>query len=346
MQYVKMDDIPVPVSRVVLGTDWFGSRHVLQVAHRRVTIPVVDRRREAQIFELLDGAHDAGCTAFDTARSYGDSERTLGTWLQSRRIRDQVVVISKGGHPGRDWKPRLSPNDISADLEGSLKALQTEYIDVYLLHYDDHTVEIAPMLDVLNRHVRSGHIRHIGVSNWSTRRIAEAEHSAKAAGQSAFSVSSVQLSLASWRSPPWKNARSISGDEAEDERRWYQEREMWVLAYSSLAMGFFSSARASKAGPQNGPRQGTLAEQTFDDARNAQRLERAKDLARQLAVSPGQIALAWVLQEHPRVLAIVGARKASAFVDAAHACTIQLSQAQRMWLSHGTPGDQTGVARS
>jgi aryl-alcohol dehydrogenase-like predicted oxidoreductase len=319
----------------VLGTDWLGSRRHVQVAGRRVRLPFVDKKRNRDNFELLDGVREIGCTAFDTARAYDDSERSLGAWIRSRRIRERVVLISKGGHPGPEWQSRLASGEISRDLELSLKALQTEYIDVYLVHYDDEQSEVAPIVDVLNRHLLSGKVRCIGVSNWPPRRIADANTYARLTHQAPVAVSSVQFSLASWRYPPWKNARSISGDRFDADRQWYREHGLWILAYSSLAMGFFSSSRPYAGGDRRVPTPGRLGDAVFLDEENLGRLNRARALARQLGVSPGQVALSWVLHYDVKVLALVGSRSVAAYRDAAGACSVELSEAQRAWLDHG-----------
>jgi aryl-alcohol dehydrogenase-like predicted oxidoreductase len=335
VDYVRIDGIRTPVSRVVQGTDWLAARRFVFIGGRRISSPFVNPRRERDNFELLDGVVDAGCTAFDTARSYPDSERTLGAWLRSRGHRERIVLVSKGGHPGPGWTPRLSSAEITRDLERSLKALQTDYIDLYLLHYDDAGTDVEPLVDVLNRHVLGGRIHAIGVSNWSTKRIASACSYSRRTGQKPFVGSSVQFSLASWRHPPWKNAVSLSNDESEEDRRWYRASDLWLLAYSSLAMGFFSQARPYAAGHGQAPTPATFGDRVFLDDRNLARLHRTRALAEQLGVSPGQVALAWVLRHDRRVLPIVGARTAAAYVDAAKAVDVELSEPQRMWLSNG-----------
>jgi aryl-alcohol dehydrogenase-like predicted oxidoreductase len=102
---------------------------------------------------VLDRSFELGCNSFDTARSYGGSERTLGAWIRERRNRGKVVVISKGCYPDRLGHPRLSPSDVSHDLNASLKALGTDFIDLYLLHYDHPTVRVEPVVEQLNRHI-------------------------------------------------------------------------------------------------------------------------------------------------------------------------------------------------
>jgi aryl-alcohol dehydrogenase-like predicted oxidoreductase len=194
---------------------------------------------------------------------------------------------------------------------------------------------VGPIVDALDQHVVAGRIRALGVSNWSTRRIAAAADYARSHGRQRFVVSSVQFSLAAWRSPPWRDALTLSRDENAPDREWYKASDMWLLAYSSLAMGFFSRARSYADGAQGVPAAESFGDRIFLDANNLARLERTRALARQRGVSPGQIALAWVLRHHSRVLAIVGARSLASYTDAAGACSLELSEAERGWLSHG-----------
>lgn len=334
MDSVRIDGISVPVSRVVLGTDWLGARRFYFVAGRRIPSPFLDRKRDGHNFEVLDRVVAAGCTAFDTARAYGDSERTLGAWLRARGLRDRIVLISKGAHPGPASRSRLNAAAISRDLERSLRALQTDYIDLYLLHYDDDTTDVELLVDVLNQHVAAGRIHAIGVSNWRTRRIARAVDHARTTGQKPFVVSSVQFSLATWRRSPWKDAITLSGEDSETDRQWYRTNDVWLLAYSSLAMGFFSRARPYADGGAP-PRPARFGDTVFLDRENLARLARTRELAQRLGVSPGQVALAWVLTYDSRVIAIVGARSAESYVDAVSACDVALTESDRMWLLRG-----------
>ena len=337
MEYAQIEGIAVPVSRVVLGTDWFNARRFFWVAGRQLSSPFVNRQRQRDAFELLDGVVEAGCTAFDTARTYRDSEEILGAWMRARRMRERLVLITKGGHPGPGWTSRLSATEISRDLERSLAALQTDYVDLYLLHYDDATRDVRPLVDVLNSHLAAGRIRAFGVSNWSTGRIASASTYAIERGLKPPVVSSVQFSLASWKYPPWKNALTLSGEDSGADRGWYKANQIWLLAYSSLAMGFFSRSRpyadGSVAAAETSQRPG---DSVFLDAGNLARLKRATEMAERRGVSAGQIALAWVLGFDRRVLALVGARDAASYANAAAACDITLSESERAWLAHGT----------
>ena len=142
MDYGNIAGIEKPVSRLVQGT---------------MALSPTDLTRS---YRLLDDTFAQGCTAFDTAHVYagGDCERTLGGWIQERGLRDQVVIITKGAHPNAD-RQRLTPSDINADLSDSLERLQTDYVDLYLLHRDDPTVPVGPILETLNEHQRAGRRR-------------------------------------------------------------------------------------------------------------------------------------------------------------------------------------------
>src|SRR3954468_20559001 len=135
MEYGKVVGIDKPISRIVFGTDRLRSRRLSWLPEHSL---------ERRAFSLLDRSIELGCNTFDTARAYGDSERTLGAWMRKRGNRDDVVVISKGCHPASSGRPRLSAADLSRDLHASLTALDTEFIALYLPHYDGPTARIEP----------------------------------------------------------------------------------------------------------------------------------------------------------------------------------------------------------
>src|ERR1700758_3478098 len=213
MDYGKVAGIEKPISRIVFGTDRLRGRGLPWLPNRRL---------EQQAFSLLDRSFELGCNSFDTARIYWDSERMLGAWIRERRNRDKVVVITKGCHPHLLLKhPRLSASDVTHDLHASLKALGTDFIDLYLLHYDHPTAAVEPVMERLNRHIDEGKISAIGASNWSHDRIASANTFAASKGLKPFSASSVQFSLADWTRSPWPGAVTLGGDGQLAAREWY-----------------------------------------------------------------------------------------------------------------------------
>lgn len=118
--------------------------------------------------ELLDAVYAAGVNTLDTARVYGKSERTFGKWLTEKNIRDKVVILSKCGHPNLIFgTKRVNEKEMWKDLEKSLKELQTDFIDIYLLHRDDLQKDAGELVEIFNAMHAEGKIGAFGGSNWT-----------------------------------------------------------------------------------------------------------------------------------------------------------------------------------
>jgi aryl-alcohol dehydrogenase-like predicted oxidoreductase len=317
MQYGTIEGVDKPVARLVLGT------------------MIVSSRDLERSFALLDAVFALGGNALDTAHVYagGDSERGIGQWMFERGNRDQVVVISKGCHHNADRK-RVTPFDLAADLYDSLARLQTDYIDIYLLHRDDPDRPVGPIVEALNEHWQAGRIRAFGGSNWTHERIQEANEYATTRGLQSFTASSPNFGLAEQVLDPWgPGCVTLSGPQNVEARAWYEANRMPVFAYSSLARGFFSG----RITPRNFKR----TQKTLDRACrtaychevNFKRLERAMALAGELGVTVPQIALAYVLGSPLDVYPLVGAANGDEFAQNVQALDLSLTAAQRAWLN-------------
>src|SRR5262249_14857230 len=168
------------VSVVGLGTNNFGRRCDYE-----------------QTLAVIDAALDAGITLFDTANTYGQgmSEDYIGRALEGRR--DRVVLATKFGMP-MDDKPDESPGRpeyIRWAVEGSLRRLRTDVIDVYQLHRPDESTPIEETLGALNELVDEGKVRWIGASNFSAEQIDAAEASSRERGTARFVSVQNQYSL-------------------------------------------------------------------------------------------------------------------------------------------------------
>jgi aryl-alcohol dehydrogenase-like predicted oxidoreductase len=324
MDYGKVTGIDKPISRIVFGTDRLRGRRLPWLPNPSL---------EQQAFSLLDRSFELGCNAFDTARIYGDSERTLGAWIRQRRNRDKVVVISKGCHPSRLGHPRLSPSDVSHDLHASLKALGTDFIDLYLLHYDHPAARVERLMERLNRHIDEGKIGAIGASNWSHDRIASANTFAASKDLKPFSASSVQFSLAEWTRPPWPGAVTVGGDGQQAAREWYSAHRLSVFAWSSLARGFFSNHYDPENPGGNGVSRWCAA--YFGCEENIQKLKRARMFARQHHVTVAHVALAYVLCHPLHAFAVVGCTTSEKFAENVAALSLKLDEATLHWLATG-----------
>ena len=142
---------------------------------------------------LLDYFVDMGGNVIDTARIYGlpdigASEATLGGWLHRRGRRSDIVLMTKGGHPevSSMHVSRMSRRDMELDLAASLRALRTDYVDIYFYHRDDEDQSVGELLECMEDFRRAGHIRFYACSNWSTRRMREADDYARAHGLTGF----------------------------------------------------------------------------------------------------------------------------------------------------------------
>ena len=165
--------------------------------------------------------------------------RLLAAGYASGGCADQVVIIGKGAHHSPERK-RVTPADITADLDESLRQFGLDAIDLYLLHRDDPEVPVGPIVEALNGHLRAGKIQAFGGSNWSHVRIAEANAYAAAQGLVPFVASSPHFSIVEQVEAPWSDCVSIAGSGGVEAREWYEREQMPVFAWSSLAGGFLS----------------------------------------------------------------------------------------------------------
>ena len=315
MQYGTIPGVDKPVSRLVQGT-----------------VPL-SSEREAESFRLLDETFAAGCRTYDTAHNYGqgDCETVLGRWIRDRGIRDEVVVLGKGAHP-YEGRNRVTPEDITADLHESLERQQTDYIDIYVLHRDDPTVPVGPLVEVLNVHKRAGKIGIFGGSNWSTARIQEANAYAAAHGLEGFAVSSPNFSLAVQIRPPWEGCLSISGEAGAAERAWYGRHRMPIFPWSSLAGGFFSGRFRRDNLDTFTSYLDRLCVTSYCSEDNFRRLDRVRVAAARYGTTVPQVALAYVLSQPLEVYALVGCRSGTEFEENVAALDLRLSEAELAWL--------------
>jgi len=267
--------------------------------------------------DLLDAWFELGGNVVDCGREYGESERILGHWLRDNDRRRDVVVITKGGHQEQDRR-RVTPPDISADLLESLGVLGAESIQIYMLHRDDPSQSVGPLVEILNEHRRAGRIGAFGCSNWSTTRLDEANAYARTHDLEAISCSSPGLGLAQQREPPWPDC--VSADDP-DSRAWYERAGMPVFAWSSQAAGFF----AGVDGPE--------ILRVYGGEDNLERLRRARELGERIGHTANEVALAWVLAQPFPTYAIIGPRTVDELQRSVAALQIELTPDERHWLN-------------
>ena len=242
-------------------------------------------------FRIMDRYLELGGNCFDTARIYeqGRSDEVLGQYLKSRKNRDAVIICTKGSHPtdpNAMFISRLSKEEITEDLEDSLRVLGTDHTDMHLLHRDNPKLPVEPIVEALSELVTSGKARAVGLSNWSVARINEAMQYANQSGLVAPSISQLHHSLLLTTSPATGDFTQIPMSDVEFG--WYKEMSMPVMGFGAQGRGYIAKYVAGDALSARSIRYyGHLPE-------NDRRAQRLIALAAQMGASPAAVATAYV----------------------------------------------------
>lgn len=307
MKPLQLPGTPLAVSPLCLGGAPFGN-----------TIT------EAESFALLDRFVALGGNFIDTARIYSDwvpgelrrSERILGDWITARRNRTRLVLATKGAHPFIDSvdTPRTSTAEIRDDLEGSLRTLRTDVIDLYWLHRDDATRPVEHFIDLLNAFLREGKIRAFGASNWTAARLRVAHDYARKSGQQGFTANQPFwcLGVAASRPPPFTGFVKFDAD----TYRFHRETGLAVIPYTSQANGFFSKLARGDVG---------LEKHDFHVPPNLAAGRIVQELAAAKRVAPSTIVLAYLWSRPFPVVPIIGSRTLAQLEDGIAALSVRLT---------------------
>jgi predicted dehydrogenase/aryl-alcohol dehydrogenase-like predicted oxidoreductase len=300
MKYGQISGIPKPISRLAMGVD-----NQTFMPHAAV---------------MFDDFFERGGNFFDTAYVYaaGVLEKNLGQWIKNRGVRERVVILDKGAHT-----PFCNPVDLTKQLLESLERLQTDYVDLYMLHRDNPEIPADEFIDVLNEQKEKGRVSAFGASNWSIARLEAANEYAKSRGLSGFAAVSNNFSLARMVQPVWPGCIS-SSDKSSSE--WFRRTQMPLVAWSSQARGFFTRAYPNDRSDEE------LVRCWYSDE-NFQRLERAQELAAKRGVLPINIALAYVLCQPFPTFALIGPRTLEETRLSLPALEIELTSEELKWLN-------------
>jgi aryl-alcohol dehydrogenase-like predicted oxidoreductase len=221
MQYATLGNTGLLVSRLAFGAMTFTQGNRSFAAIYKVGEKLAD--------ELVGGAIDAGINFFDTADVYagGESEMLLGRALKGRR--DEIVLATKVGFRSGDALPRagLSRRHIVWSLDQSLKRLDTDWIDVYIVHKEDPHTPLEETLSALDDAVRAGKVRYLGFSNWSAWKVAAALEIQKANNLAPFTHGQMYYSL-------------LGRDAERDVIPMMRRYGLGLTVWSPLASGFLS----------------------------------------------------------------------------------------------------------
>ena len=246
--------------------------------------------------DILNAYVAAGGNAIDLADSYphwapgctgGESEEVVGRWMAARGNRDDVVICTKvGKFPGNYGLTRAQ---IMAGIEGSLRRLQTDYIDLYYCHLDDPHTPLEETLRTLGELIADGRIRAIAASNYSAERLADALRIATELGLPRFCAVQPNYSL-------------VVRDEYEGPLQDLCAREgLACLPFWPLAAGFLTGKYVAPPSAQTAR---AVHVDRFVTPRNEAILDVVRAVAARHGVQPATVALAWLLAQ-PTVVAPV-----------------------------------------
>jgi aryl-alcohol dehydrogenase (NADP+) len=245
---------------------------------------------EKESHAVLDAFVEAGGNAIDTADSYsafapgnhgGESETVIGSWLTARGNRDDVVIATKvSQHP--DFLG-LAPDTIRAAADASLQRLQTDHIDLYYAHYDrpDDDTPLADSLAAFDELIRSGKVRHVGISNFSPERVEEWVTIADREGFAAPVALQPHYNLVHRRSYE-PTLRDLA-----------QKHDLGVFPYFALASGFLTGKYRTREDLADTPRE-KLTQGYFSDA-GLDVVSALDEIAAAHETSIASVALAWLL---------------------------------------------------
>lgn len=316
MKYTRLGQTGLIVSKLSFGAMTFGNHPSLP------TIYKVDQEN-AQL--MIDRCIEAGINFFDTADGYanGQSEVMLGKLLQHRR-QDVILATKVGFRTGEAiTQAGLSKKHILDSCNRSLQRLNTDCIDLYIVHKEDPFTPLEETLDALDHLVRSGKVRYLGFSNWSAWKAATALQFQKSNHLAQFCSGQMNYSL-------------LGRDVEQDVIPFMEYSGLSMTVWSPLASGFLSGkyTRESIQDPNN--RFSGFDLLPFDKEFGFTVVDQIREIASNYDASVAQIALAWLLSKSVVASLIIGASKIHQLEDNLKAAEIELSETDLATLNEMT----------
>ncbi len=321
MKYKYIGQSGLRVSPIALGTMTFGTQST-----------------KKDSFAIMDKAYDAGINFFDTAELYpvppksqlaGITESIIGEWLKNKP-RDSLIIASKVAGAANGWfvppiRHGLTALDrfhIERAVEGSLKRLKTDYLDLYQIHWPDQLIPIEETLEAMERLIESGKVRYIGTSNDTAHGVTKANTAAKYLGLRRFE--SVQ-----------NNFSLLNRRDLDALKEVYIKEKISLLPYSPLAGGVLTGKYNSKTMPE--PARFTAYQKIKDQRMQSMAnrflnkntllsTEKYLEIAKQANISMTTLAIAWCMQFDFIASTIVGATIPEQLNDTLAAMQVELDE--------------------
>jgi aryl-alcohol dehydrogenase-like predicted oxidoreductase len=315
MDYKKLGNTELKVSRICLGCMGFGDKDPTGLHKWALD--------EEKSHEILKRALDLGINYFDTANMYsaGKSEEILGRGIEKFSKRHDIVLQTKvfyNEYEGSQNKKGLSRQAILSEIDKSLKRLQTDYIDLYVIHRWDYGTPIEETMDALHETVKSGKVRYIGASAMYAWQFLKAQMTAERLSLTKFVTMQNHLNL-------------IYREEEREMIPLCKEQKVALTPYSPLARGRLVrnidvQTERSKLDHINAGKYGSTIEQ------DAPIIKRVAEIAEKHNVPRIAVALAWLIQKEICTVPIVGAMKIQHIEDACVSIDFKLTNDEIVFL--------------
>jgi aryl-alcohol dehydrogenase (NADP+) len=315
MEFIHLGKTGLKVSRLCLGCMTYGSSKWRPwVLDEEASLPYYRR------------AWEAGINFFDTADMYsaGVSEEVLGRALRTLAIpREQVVIATKLFYqtgPGPNERG-LSRKHIIHAIEGSLKRLQVDYVDLYQIHRFDHATPIEETLEALDAVVQAGKALYLGASSMYAWQLAKMLHTSDRRGLARFVSMQNHYNL-------------VYREEEREMIPLCRDEGIGLIPWSPLARGFLAgNRRREDFGETSRARTDDFAQSMYYTDADFAVVDRVGQVAQQRGVSHAQVALAWLLHQEGVAAPIIGASKPHHLDEALAALSLKLDGAERKSLA-------------
>jgi aryl-alcohol dehydrogenase (NADP+) len=312
MEYVRLGNTGLKVSRICLGTMTYGTPEWRPW--------ILDEAASRPFFVR---ALEHGINFFDTADMYsrGVSEEVVGRALHELAGRDQVVIATKAFYPLRDGPNQrgLSRKHLFNAIDDSLRRLGTDYVDLYQIHRFDDDTPIEETLEALHDIVKAGKARYIGASSMHAWQFATMLHAAEARGWTRFVSMQNHYNL-------------VYREEEREMMPLCRAEGIGVIPWSPLARGFLAgNRRSARGGDTVRAKTDDIAHEYYGES-DVAIADRTADLAKRRGVTPAQVALAWLLAKPGVTAPIVGASKLTQLDEAVAAIELRLDAGEMTFL--------------
>ena len=301
MEYVQLGKSDLKVSKICLGCMSFG-----QVTEKR---PWVLNQEETDA--MIKKALDLGINFFDTANTYGDgsSETFIGnSFKKFVKDRKDIIVATKVYNN----EGKLSKEAILREIDGSLKRLQMDYVDLYIIHRWDYEHPIEETMKTLNELVKCGKVRYLGCSALFPYQLLKANMIARENGWAEFISIQNHYNL-------------IYREEEREMMQLLEEEKMVMTPYSPLAAGRVCRLHTDEKTKRSSNDPGNVKKYEHAKDVDIPVIKRIKEVADKMKVTMAQVSLAWILSKPLVVSPVIGCTKISQLEELCAVFKIKLS---------------------